>query len=187
MTEESGISTWTGTESGDRVDDDFFKFFDIDQEDSQFNDSGDLLQNETAYLLIQHDPSIKIDRIVPSTGSVQLSAVTKVTRSQSEEVEFYSKEEPHTLSYIPTTGSVSGFWWLDPPNAKDFDGVGTPPKSIDGREITVDVEAFGDVPCPCTIEYEAEFLQYPWEPPSTDFESDEEKWPVAFQVYYSKV
>jgi hypothetical protein len=183
---ESPVSTWTGTESGDRVDDDFFRVLEIDEIDSTFNDSGDLLQNETAYLLIQHDPGIKIDRIAPSTGTVQQSPV-KVTRSQGAETVFYTKEEPFALDYIPEKNSVGGFWWIDPPSAIDFDGSGSPQKTVEGREITVDVEGFGDAPCPCTIKYDAEFLQYPWVPPTTDFQDSETKWPVAFQVYFSKV
>lgn len=182
---ESGISTWTA-EGGGEANSGVFTFAEIDQVESKFNSNGDLLQNETAYLLVQHDPTIKVTRIVPSTGSIgRVSSPTLVTRAQSERNDFHSGSNTYDLNFIPT-GTVGGIWWFDPPTPKGLHDPGTPTSKISGRKITVDVDGFG-IPCPALFEYNAVFKQYPYYPPTTNFSDSSEVWEVAFTIFYQEV
>ncbi|MBW2688297.1 MAG: hypothetical protein JRC99_00010 [Deltaproteobacteria bacterium] len=182
---ESPSATWTA-ETDEQSDSSLFTFAAIDEVASQFNRNDDLLQNATAYLIVQHDPSIQVTRIVPSTGSMGSTQSPKpVTRAQSERNTFYSGANTYDLKFIPT-GLVSGFWWFDPPSTKGFNEAGTPPKTTSGRKVTVDIDNFGK-PCQAMIEYNATFNQYPYYPPSTDFEDSSVVWPVAFTIFYKRV
>lgn len=183
---ESSVSTWAA-EGGAETDSGVFKFAEIDQVDSKFNSNGNLLQNETAYIIVQHDPEIKVTRIVPSTGSIGgISSPALVTRAQSERNDFHSDSNTYDLKFIPT-GTVDGLWFLDPPIAKAFNEGGTPDKTISGRKVTVDIDGFGGIPCPALIEYSAVFKQYSYYPPSTSFADSSEVWDVAFTVFYEEV
>ena len=181
---ESPSSTWQA-ETGEQADNSVFKYAEIDEVSSKFNSNGDLLQNETAYLLVQHDPSIKVTKIVPSCGS--MGGSRSVTRAQEERNTFYSGSNTYDLKFIPTTGSIGGLWWFEPPVTKDFDAAGTPSKTISGRKITVDVDGFGGKPCQALIQSDAIFKQYAWYPPTTSFEDSSVTWPVSFTVFYERV
>lgn len=180
---ESPSATWTA-ETDEQVDSSLFTFADIDEVSSQFNANSDLLQNTTAYLLVQHDPSIRVTRVVPSTGSV--GGDVPVTRAQNERNTFYSSSNTYDLKFIPK-GSVGGFWWFDPPTTRDFNAAGTPSKNISGRNITVDVDGFGGKPCQAMIEYDAEYRQYAYYPPTTSFEDSSVVWPLAFEIFYERI
>ena len=184
---ESPSATWTA-EAGEQADNSVFKYAAIDEVASKFNNNNDLLQNTTAYLIIQHDPSIRVTRIVPSCGAMGGAQRPKtVVRAQEDIYKFYSGANTYDLKFIPQVGSVDGFWWFEPPATKDFNAAGTPAKVIAGRKITVDVDGFGGKPCMAMLQYSAEFKQYAWYPPTTSFEDSSVTWPVSFTVFYERV
>jgi len=142
-------------------------------------------QNTSVYLLVQHDPSIKITRILASMGQVQSNPRT-VSYSQSEQIEFTVDNPEHELVYLPDTGSVDGVWFVGYP-AKDFNSSGTPDKVIAGRTITVDISGFDDIPVPLRADYTATFKQYEWIPVQTDLVDQDEQYPVLFTIFFDYV
>lgn len=176
---ESPQSTWSGTGGGDSAKDDFFKIAEVDYEGT------DLPQNQSYGLLIQHDYRIRITRIVPSMGHVTQGFV-KIKKDKQADYTFTTESPSYDLPYIPVSGSLDGLWWLSPP-AKTFNAAGTPSRTIKSRNITVDIEGFGNVPCPCRIDYKAEFKRYTWTPSTTDLVDKNDKYPVHFTIFYEAV
>lgn len=180
---KSASSNWqkVGGESGE---DSVFK---MSKPDDIANGGSSLFQNKSSYIIVQHDPTIKIIDVKSSMGLLRPNGTVTYTQRPSA-VEFNVDNQEYQFEYIPDSGSLTGIWFIGYP-WKAFNAAGTPDYTLSEskRKLTVDINNFnGGQPAPFSPEYKATFLQYEFTPDKTDLQAGEE-YPVGITFFYNEI
>lgn len=161
--------------------------FKISEFDEVANGGSDFKQNESIYIIVQHDPSILITDVKSSMGVVRPNGSVTYTKSPGV-INFNTDNQEYQFPYIPSIDSVTGIWFIGYPS-KTFNSPGTPEYTLSEskRKLTVDIENFNNgQPAPFALEYKAKFLQYEFIPVKTDLPPGGE-YHVGITFFYKEI
>lgn len=145
-----------------------YEFDDVLNVDSSGGTKSSWLPGEVIYFVVQHDPSLRVDAILPTGAAGTIVDCGTVTRTRKQELSWPDIDTEQELSHIPT--AMPALSWYGAP------GTGL---KLSDRTITLT----GGAPSTCDAVIPIEARLYQFIPPPLELATEEDTHRVIIYIY----